>query len=313
MSVDEQNPAAPSASLGVQAIAVGSADSPVCEVLEPARQTIPAVFASPHSGDRYPDEFIAASRLDPQMLRRSEDSFVDRIYGAAPELGAPLLRAFFPRAYIDPNREPFELDPEMFEDELPSYVNAASPRVAGGLGTIARVVANGEEIYKRKLRFAEAAERINALYRPYHRTLQGLIERTREQFGYCLLVDCHSMPSIGGPMDRDAGLKRVDMVLGDCFGASCAPEVTQTVEGALTDLGYRVTRNMPYSGGFTTLHYGQPAARVHALQIEINRELYMDELRYAAKPKLASLTAHMGEVIALLKTRLPDLIGRARP
>lgn len=313
MSVDEQNPAAPSASLGVQAIAVGSADNPVCEVLEPARQTIPAVFASPHSGDRYPDEFIAASKLDPQMLRRSEDSFVDQIYGAAPELGAPLLRAFFPRAYIDPNREPFELDPEMFEDELPSYVNAASPRVAGGLGTIARVVANGEEIYKRKLRFAEAAERINALYRPYHRTLQGLIERTREQFGYCLLIDCHSMPSIGGPMDRDAGLKRVDMVLGDCFGASCAPEVTQTVERALSDLGYRVTRNMPYSGGFTTVHYGQPAARVHALQIEINRELYMDELRYAAKPKLASLTTHMGQVIALLKTKLPELIGRTRP
>lgn len=307
MSFGEQ-----SSSPAIQAVSVGSDDNPVCEVLEPARQTLAAVFASPHSGDHYPDDFIAASRLDAHALRRSEDSFVDKIYGAAPELGAPLLRAFFPRAYIDPNREPFELDPEMFEDELPSYVNASSPRVAGGLGTIARVVANGEEIYKRKLRFAEAAERINALYRPYHRTLQGLIERTREQFGYCLLVDCHSMPSVGGPMDRDAGLRRVDMVLGDCFGASCAPEVTQTVESALTDLGYRVTRNMPYSGGFTTVHYGQPAARVHALQIEINREIYMDEQRYTAKPKLAALTAHMGQVIALLKNRLPELIGKAR-
>jgi N-formylglutamate amidohydrolase len=306
MSFGEQslNPA-------INAVSVGSAASPVCEVLEPAHQTMAAVFASPHSGDQYPDEFIAASRLDPQALRRSEDSFVDKIYGMAPEHGAPLLRAFFPRAYIDPNREPFELDPDMFEDELPSYVNASSPRVAGGLGTIARVVANGEEIYKRKLRFAEAAERINALYRPYHRTLQSLIERTRNKFGHCLLVDCHSMPSIGGPMDRDAGLRRVDMVLGDCFGASCAPEVTQMVENALTDLGYRVTRNMPYAGGYTTMHYGQPAARVHALQIEINRELYMDELRYAAKPKLASLTTHMGQVIGLLKTRLPELIGKA--
>ena len=310
MSFNEQTATASNLAPGVQAISVGSDDRPVCQVLEPARQTIAAVFASPHSGDRYPEEFIAASRLDPQMLRRSEDSFVDKIYGTAPELGAPLLRAFFPRAYIDPNREPFELDPEMFEDELPSYVNATSPRVAGGLGTIARVVANGEEIYKRKLRFAEAAERINTLYRPYHRTLQGLIERTREQFGYCLLIDCHSMPSIGGPMDRDAGLKRVDMVLGDCFGASCAPDVTQTVEAALSDLGYRVTRNMPYSGGFTTVHYGQPAARVHALQIEINREIYMDELRYSATPKLASLTAHMGQVIGLLKSRLPELIGK---
>ena len=130
------------------------------EVLQPQSQTVPLVFASPHSGTKYPPWFVAASRLDPVALRRSEDCFVDRLFAAAPEQGAPLLRALFPRAFVDPNREPFELDPAMFEDTLPSYANTNSARVAAGLGTIARVVSNGTEIYRGKLRFAEAAERI---------------------------------------------------------------------------------------------------------------------------------------------------------
>lgn len=285
-------------------------DIGACEVLEPAEQTMAVVFASPHSGTRYLPEFLAASRLDPWTLRKSEDSFMDQLYGAAPDLGAPLLRALFPRAYIDPNREPFELDPEMFEDPLPDYVNRHTPRVAGGLGTIARVVANGEEIYNRKLRFAEAMQRINQLYHPYHRHLQRLIGRTRERFGYCLLIDCHSMPSVGGPMDQDAGLKRVDMVLGDCFGSSCAPGVTAAVDETLRDLGYRVTRNMPYSGGFTTMHYGQPSTGVHALQIEINRAIYMEEDRFRPTARFNSLREHLGVLIASLKTALPGLIGR---
>lgn len=284
--------------------------SPACEVLEPASQTMAAVFASPHSGNHYPPDFIAAARLDPRTLRKSEDSFMDRIFGAAPEHGAPLLRALFPRAYVDPNREPFELDPEMFAEPLPAYVNSHSPRVAGGLGTIARVVANGEEIYRGKLRFAEASERIDRLYRPYHRRLQELIGRTRERFGICLLVDCHSMPSIGGPMDQDAGLKRVDMVLGDCFGTSCATSITAYMEDILRDLGYRVTRNMPYSGGFTTMHYGQPSAGIHALQIEINRAIYMDEERFQPTARFEQLVAHMDRVIAMLKAQLPHLLAK---
>jgi N-formylglutamate amidohydrolase len=235
---------------------------------------------------------------------------MDQLFGAAPEHGAPLLRALFPRAYVDPNREPFELDPEMFEDALPEYVNAHTPRVAGGLGTIARVVANGEEIYKRKLQFAEAAQRINRLYHPYHRRLQQLIAATRDRFGYCLLVDCHSMPSIGGPMDQDAGLKRVDIVLGDCFGTSCAPAITALTEETMRDLGYRVTRNMPYSGGFTTMHYGQPATGVHALQIEINRAIYMEEDRFRPTARFDDLRDHLGVLIATLKANLARLLAK---
>ena len=284
--------------------------NPPCETLEPAQQSMAAVFASPHSGNNYPPDFIAASRLDPLTLRKSEDSFIDQLYGTAPEHGAPLLRALFPRAYIDPNREPFELDPEMFQEALPDYVNTQTPRVAGGLGTIARVVANGEEIYKNKLSFTEATQRINRLYYPYHNQLQHLIARTQDRFGYCLLVDCHSMPSIGGPMDQDAGLKRVDIVLGDCYGTSCAPSITALTEEVLRDLGYRVTRNMPYSGGFTTVHYGQPARGVHALQIEINRAIYMEELRFQPTARFAPLRQHLGLLITTLKANLPNLIGK---
>ena len=281
-----------------------------CEILQPAQQTMAAVFASPHSGNTYPPDFIAASRLDPWTLRKSEDSFIDQLYGTATDHGAPLLRALFPRAYIDPNREPFELDPEMFEDVLPDYVNSQSPRVAGGLGTIARVVANGEEIYKHKLRFAEATQRINRLYHPYHSHLQQLIDQTQDRFGHCLLIDCHSMPSIGGPMDQDAGMRRVDIVLGDCYGTSCAPEITALTEEVLRDLGYRVTRNMPYSGGFTTMHYGQPARGVHALQIEINRAIYMEETRFQPTARFALLREHLGVMIAMLKANLPKTLGK---
>ena len=210
-------------------------------------------------------------------LRRSEDAFVDEIYAAAPNHGAPLLRALFPRAFVDPNRESYELDPAMFADPLPDYVNTKSPRVAAGLGTIARLVASGEEIYRHKLRFLDARHRIDAYYRPYHAALRRLLDETRWRFGACLLIDCHSMPSVGGPMDADAGSTRVDFILGDRHGTSCTPAVTDFAERAIESLGYVVARNDPYAGGFTTRHYGQPREAVHALQIEINRSLYMDE------------------------------------
>ncbi len=281
----------------------------VLEIIRPESQVLPVVFASPHSGNRYPDSFIRASRLDPQALRKSEDSFVDEIFAAAPRFGAPLIKALFPRAYMDPNREPFELDPEMFDDDLPSYVNVHSPRVAAGLGTIARVVASGEDIYRGKLSFAEAADRINALYRPYHRALQELIEETRRRFGWCLLIDCHSMPSVGGPMDLDSGKTRVDFVLGDCFGISCAPAITDHVEAVLAQGGHGVTRNAPYSGGHTTVHYGRPDAGVHALQIEINRALYMNETTYTRLPGLDALCRHAEALIATL----PALCAKLSP
>lgn len=270
------------------------------EVLVPAEQTVPLVFASPHSGRNYPAAFLAESALDAQTLRRSEDSFVDELFAAAPRLGAPLLKALFPRAYVDPNREPYELDPAMFADPLPDYVNARSPRVAAGLGTIARVVASGAEIYGRPLRFAEAESRIEQLYHPYHNALRRLIEETRAKFGCCVLVDCHSMPSVGGPMDHDNGLSRVDFVLGDCFGSSCAGVVSDTAAAVLGERGYRVVHNAPYAGGFTTRHYGRPEAGIHTLQIETNRRLYMDEASHARGPRFAAVAADLERLIAAL-------------
>ncbi len=270
------------------------------DVVAPDSQTVPVVFASPHSGRDYPAEFLAASRLDSLTVRRSEDAFVDEIFAAVPEAGAPLLRAHFPRAFVDPNREPFELDPAMFEDVLPSYVNTTSPRVAAGLGTIARVVTSGEEIYGAKLCFADAKRRIETYYVSYHKALRGLVEATRERFGACLLVDCHSMPSVGGPMDNDRGRRRVDFVLGDCHGTACTPVVTDTARQALAEMGYVVTQNAPYAGGFTTRNYGRPYDCVHALQIEINRNLYMDEERITRGPGLAELASRMGRLVEAL-------------
>jgi N-formylglutamate amidohydrolase len=252
---------------------------PAHEVLAPDEQRLPIVFASPHSGQHYLPRFIEVSRLSPLELRRSEDSFVDEIFATAPEAGAPLLRALFPRAYVDPNREPFELDPEMFADSLPDYANTRSPRVAAGLGTIARVVASGAEIYSGKLSFSEAMERIRGYYWPYHTALRDLVERTRETFGFCLLIDCHSMPSKGVPTNGSVNLEGIDVVLGDAFGRSCARKVSDCAERSLAGRGFRVARNNPYSGGFVTRHYGRPSEGVHCLQIELNRKLYMDEAR----------------------------------
>ncbi|MBI3453445.1 MAG: N-formylglutamate amidohydrolase [Rhodospirillales bacterium] len=284
---------------------------PPYTVIAPKRQTVPVIYASPHSGSIYPASFVAGSRLDPLTLRRSEDAFVDELFAAAPAGGAPLLKANFPRAYIDPNREAYELDPEMFDERLPEFVNTRSPRIGAGLGTIARVVANGAEIYRDKLSFAEATARIEALYRPYHARLAALLEATMARFGACLLVDCHSMPSVGGPMDRDPGRRRVDFVLGDCFGAACAPIVIGTAETFLESRGYTVARNDPYAGGFVTRHYGHPREGRHALQIEINRALYMDETRIektAGFQKLAdnlvALMRGLGEM-AIVELRQP--------
>src|SRR4051794_7135455 len=280
----------------------------VFDMRRPRRQTVPLVLASPHSGAEYPDEFLAASRLDPLTLRRSEDSFVDEIFASAPELGAPLVAARFPRAYLDVNREPWELDPAMFADALPNYVNIRSPRVRMGLGTIARVVASGEEIYARKLRFAEARHRVETLYHPYHQALRKLVLDTEAAFGFCLLIDCHSMPSAAS---EAGGQGPADIVLGDCHGTSCAPEVVAAARSFLARRNLAVALNAPYAGGFTTAHYGNPRRGRHALQIEINRALYMDERHVRRKPELARLTAEMTALVAYLGELMSDRLGEA--
>lgn len=277
------------------------AERPAFEVMMPATVTVPLVFNSPHSGAIYPPAFLAASRLDPLTLRKSEDCFVDELFGSATTFGAPLLRAHFPRAFLDVNREPYELDPRMFEGRLPSFINARSMRVAGGLGTIARIVGDQQEIYARKLPVADALERIEGLYKPYHRALRQLLQDQHRRFGLAVLIDCHSMPSTGA--HREEG-QRADIVLGDRFGTSAAPFFVDLVEEALRGRGYRVGRNRPYAGGFITEHYGNPANSIHAVQIEINRGLYMDERTLTKTSSFAALKADLDTMMATLVTAL---------
>lgn len=288
---------------------------PVLEVLAPPIQHLPLVLASPHSGRSYPGPFLAASRLDPLTLRRSEDGFVDEIFADAPRHGAPLLRALFPRAFLDTNREAFELDPDMFAETLPAYCNTRSSRVTAGLGTIARVVARGQEIYRDKLSFGEALERVERLYRPYHRALTRLVDHTLHLFGYCILLDCHSMPSGGedaaGGSQGERG-RAPDFVLGDCHGHACSSAVTDTAIAWLTGHGYAVRRNTPYAGGYTTRHYGRPRAGVHALQIEINRALYMDESSVTRKPFMVTLAGEMSQFVEELGRIDPALLKPQR-
>lgn len=258
---------------------IGTADRPsppACEIELPAAQTVPFVFNSPHSGRFYPHDFLAATCLDKSEIRRSEDLLVDRLFAPVVALGAPLMSAVYPRAYLDVNREPYELDPKMFVGRLPSYANIRSLRVAGGLGTIPRVVSDSTNIYRGPLPVEEGLARIERIYRPYHDTLRRLLAQTHVGFGLAVLIDCHSMPSNirGGP-----ARVRPDFVLGDRFGASCMPELTDCASETLQQLGYTVCRNKPYAGGFITEHYGRPARGLHALQIEVNRGLYMDEYR----------------------------------
>jgi N-formylglutamate amidohydrolase len=269
-------------------------NEPPFDVVEPEGGASAVTFNSPHSGARYPDSFLASSRLDARTLRRSEDAFVDELFAAAPRFGAPLMRAHFPRAFLDVNREPYELDPRMFDGRLPAFANTRSLRVAGGLGTIARVVAEAQEIYGARLPVGEALERIEGVYKPYHRTLRRLVTRALRLHGAALLVDCHSMPSTGVARDDRA---RADIVLGDRYGTSCAAAIVDLAEQALRDLGYTVARNRPYAGGYITEHYGSPASGAHALQIEINRALYMDERTHEKAAGFAATLANMTRFI----------------
>jgi N-formylglutamate amidohydrolase len=267
-------------------------------VHHPEPQTAPLVFSSGHSGRDYAPEFMAAARLDRQTLRRSEDSFVDELFAAAPALGAPLLAASFPRAFCDVNREPWELDPAMFEDALPAWVNTTSPRVGAGLGTIARVVANGEAIYGIRLRFAEAERRVRLLWQPYHDALAALVRHTHTAFGACLLIDCHSMPS-----QATEGVRpQADIVLGDAHGTACSQAILRRVESGFARRGYTVRRNDPYAGGYVTRHYGNPQDGTHALQIEIARRIYMNEETLERSPGFDRLRQDLTELIADLAT-----------
>jgi N-formylglutamate amidohydrolase len=276
------------------------------EIVEPAQWRAPIIFNSPHSGSVYPQAFLDASRIELNALRRSEDSFMDEMIAGLGALGFAVVRVNFPRSYVDVNREPYELDPRMFAGRLPSFANTRSMRVAGGLGTIPRVVGDGQEIYRERLRVEDGLGRIEALYKPYHRALRRLIGKVFDTFGTVILVDCHSMPSVGISREEP---RRPDVVIGDRYGTSCAAQLPTVVEETLRTMGYSIGRNKPYAGGFITEHYGNPASGLHAIQIELNRAIYMDERKRERTPRFDAIVADFAALALELAAVPLDTLG----
>lgn len=256
----------------------------------------PLVFNSAHSGRDYPERFLQMTRLDHLSIRQSEDAFVDELFQRAPHLGAPLIRAHFPRAYLDVNREPWELDPTMFVEPLSERFNTTSPRVAAGLGTLARVVAENKPIYKERLTLDDARMRIEGIYQPYHATMQRLLTEAYSTFGVAVLIDCHSMPRLSRTGDRLGP----DVVLGDRYGTTCAPILADLAEMVFAGAGLRVARNRPYAGGFCTRTYGRPQHGVHALQIELSRHLYMNEVTLEKNAGFGAMRQLVDRLVATL-------------
>jgi N-formylglutamate amidohydrolase len=281
--------------------------TPPFTLLEPCEQIAPFVFCSPHSGRVYPRVLLEATRLDPHALRKSEDCYVDELFAPVVALGAPLIAARFPRAYCDVNREPYELDPELFRETLPEFANTQSMRVVGGLGTIARIVADTEEIYRERLALGAALVRIESLYRPFHAALSELLDRTRRTFGFAVLIDCHSMPSAS---TGQSAATRPHFVLGDRFGSSCDAMLTRLLRDTLAIGGYEVHVNRPYAGGFITEHYGKPALGIHVLQLEINRALYLDEATLRKTKDFTKLTRALTGLATRLFEDAPIILAR---
>jgi N-formylglutamate amidohydrolase len=274
---------------------------PAFDVIEPDELDCPIVFSSPHSGRYYPENFLGASRLNAFELRRSEDAFIDLLLTPAAESGVPLIHARFPRAYLDVNREPYELDPRLIEGPLPGFANTRSMRVAAGLGAIPRIVADGQDIYRRRIPVADAFERIESLHKPFHAYLNRMLQRARAAFGVALLVDWHSMPS----SDATGGRATPDFVLGDRFATSCSAQIVDAVEALLRRKGFSVARNKPYAGGFITESYGNPEKGMLALQIEASRALYMDERTLTPNAGFKSLARDFVDVANVLRQILP--------
>ena len=261
------------------------------EIIVPEKVTSPLVISSPHSGNYYPPYFFKMTNLSINELRSSEDCYIDEIFSTSSKIGAPLIKAIYSRTYIDLNREPYELDPTMFEKTLPSYINDTSNRVLSGIGTIAKYSGNQKKIYKNKLDFNEIKNRINMVYYPYHQNLKKLINNAIDKFGFCLLLDCHSMPSVGLPLNYQQ--KKIDITLGDLNGASCSEIIIKNINYDFKSIGLNTTFNNPYAGGFITKNYGKPLDGVHVVQIEVNREIYVDELSFEKKPSFSNVKKMM--------------------
>lgn len=265
------------------------------DLIHPEHRTTSVVFASPHSGRDYPWSFLRRTVLDGHSIRTSEDAFVDRLFDCAPQFGAPFLRAGAPRAFVDLNRGAEELDPALIEG-VPKIGH--NPRIASGLGVIPRVVANGKAIYRGKLPLDEARRRIDIYWRPYHAMLQRQLNEAHDLFGEAILVDCHSMPHEA--LDTIArGVKtRPEVVIGDRFGASASAEIVERVEAAFAAAGLGVVRNAPFAGAYITQTYGRPGRRQHAVQIEIDRSLYMNEQMIRPNGNFNAFRRLMRQVVA---------------
>lgn len=272
----------------------------------PVKPRSSVVFAAPHSGTDYPDAFVRGSVLDRHTIRSSEDAFVDQLFQAAPEFGAPILTAKVPRAYVDLNRSPDELDPALIEGVRRHGHN---PRVASGLGVIPRVVANGKAIYGGKIPLSQARQRIDRFWHPYHDALQKLLNETHARFGQAILVDCHSMPHEAMDGTARGKRQRAEIVLGDRFGAAASTDVVDRIEAAFAAAGLKVARNTPFAGAYVTQAYGRPSRHQHAVQVEIDRALYMDEKTIRPNRNFAQFRALMrqvtGEIAAIGRDQMP--------
>ncbi|MDY6858325.1 MAG: N-formylglutamate amidohydrolase [Pseudomonadota bacterium] len=247
---------------------------PPFKLLLPGTRTTSVVFSSPHSGRDYPWAFLRKSVLDEMAVRSSEDAFVDLLFADAPTLGAPLLAATVPRAYVDLNRSADELDPALIEGVRKT---AHNPRISSGLGVIPRVVANGRAIQSGKISLHEARARLDTHWHPYHARLQALLDESHAAFGEAILIDCHSMPHEAIDSITRIGHPRPEVVLGDRFGAAAHRDIIERIEAAFVSAGLKVGRNAPFAGAYITQHYGLPSRGQHAVQIEIDRSLYMNE------------------------------------
>lgn len=263
----------------------------------PSAQKAPVLFSSPHSGREYRENLLRRSILDARQIRSSEDAFVDLLFEKAPAFGAPLLAACVPRAIVDLNRAVDELDPAVIEGIAR---NAQNPRVSSGLGVIPRVVARGRAIYTGKLTRAEAESRLQTYWHPYHRMLRQQIEGMHRRFGRAALIDCHSMPHEAVSGYSRGGGGRPDVVLGDRFGASASAALVAEIEDIFVGAGLRVARNSPFAGGYITQAWGRPSQGVHAVQLEIDRALYMDEVRIEPRPDFAQFQALISGVVQLI-------------
>ncbi|WP_397544022.1 N-formylglutamate amidohydrolase [Roseovarius salis] len=261
----------------------------------PLRRDTAAVFSSPHSGRDYAPAFLHRSVLDRHAIRSSEDAFVDQLFDVAPRYGAPLVAAAVPRAYVDLNRGEEELDPALVDGVRKVALN---PRVASGLGVIPRVVANGKAIYRGKIPRAEAEQRIERYWRPYHAALRQELDTAHAMFGQAILIDCHSMPHEAMDSVTRAGAARPDVVLGDRFGAAAGEIIVDMIEAAFRQAGFVVARNTPFAGAYVTQTYGRPHRGYHAVQVEIDRALYMDEARIRPHRRFDAFKRRLEGVIA---------------